>query len=109
MMASLLGSQPVDDIARHSLRGVVAIRQSLGQRNFTAAVAAATIFFLSRGFLGVRTIYRKYFHPLKIFPGPAEACVSEAWLQRQDANGYPEETFEALHEQFGMADRYSAS
>ncbi|KAL4877981.1 cytochrome P450 [Aspergillus karnatakaensis] len=42
-------------------------------------------------------IYRVYFHPLKHFRGPAQACVSDNWLYEVSKGGKAEDVFEKLH------------
>ncbi|KAI5460921.1 cytochrome P450 [Mariannaea sp. PMI_226] len=48
-----------------------------------------------------RALYRLHFHPLKDFPGPRSACVSDKWLYRESKKRFPEEVFEQLHRKYG--------
>ncbi|GJC84067.1 cytochrome P450 monooxygenase sdnE [Colletotrichum liriopes] len=48
----------------------------------------------------LRGLYRQYLHPLSNFPGPPEAAVSDAWIQKQDVGGYPEAVIEKLHKKY---------
>lgn len=60
---------------------------------------------LYKGFIFVRGLYRRYFHPLSKFPGHPEACVSTAWAFNEAMKGFPEETFDILHKVYGKSSR----
>lgn len=58
---------------------------------------------LYKGFIFVRGLYRRYFHPLSKFPGHPEACVSTTWAFNEAMKGFPEQTFEILHKVYGKS------
>lgn len=62
---------------------------------------ALVIFVALIAKLALRT-YRIHMHPLNSFKGLPEACVSENWLYKVTKSGRAEQTFEALHEKYGM-------
>ncbi|KZL86091.1 cytochrome p450 [Colletotrichum incanum] len=66
----------------------------------TALFVVFTLYALYRGVIFVLGLYRRYLHPLSNFPGHPEACVSTAWAFREALKGFPEETFEILHQQY---------
>ncbi|OCT49456.1 cytochrome P450 oxidoreductase [Cladophialophora carrionii] len=72
--------------------------QLLGIRGYAAIGLYLSLAFLL--YRMVQTIYRLYFHPLRHFLGPKEACVSEAWLYHVTKKGAPNEVFEALHRKY---------
>lgn len=64
--------------------------------------SAVFLLFLFITYKASQAVYRLYFHPLASFPGPREAALSNAWLYRLSATGKAEETFERLHQEYGM-------
>ncbi|KAF9886558.1 hypothetical protein FE257_011330 [Aspergillus nanangensis] len=45
-------------------------------------------------------LYRRHFHPLAHFPGPAAATLSSRWLYKQLMTGHAEEALEELHARY---------
>lgn len=53
----------------------------------------------------VQAIYRLYFHPLSIFPGPRTASMSRSWLRDKYRSGQPEKALEKVHREYGKQAR----
>lgn len=63
---------------------------------------SAGLLLLLKTYLFARGLYRLYYHPLRKFPGPPEAAKSRSWLFQETMDGYPEDTFQALHSKYRM-------
>ncbi|KAJ0423112.1 cytochrome P450 [Aspergillus carlsbadensis] len=65
----------------------------------TFSIGAATVFLI---YCVASTIYLRYLHPLRSFPGPFQASISGDWLYRQLAGDFPEKSFSKLHAQYTL-------
>lgn len=70
-------------------------------RQLCLAISAFVMLYVAyKTYIFIRGLYRLYLHPLSKFPGHPAACVSTAWAYGESLKGYPEHTFEVLHQQY---------